>query len=89
MNKLEKGELKDIHASFPLPLAHSADIFCCGYAAENTFAATSYVIKSPGGNVLVDCPRFVPTLVKRLDEMGGIQYIFLTHMSLFVSFGAI
>jgi glyoxylase-like metal-dependent hydrolase (beta-lactamase superfamily II) len=34
----------------------------------------------PGkGNVLVDSPRFNPALAKRIEELGGVKYIFLTH----------
>lgn len=28
---------------------------------------------------MVDTPRFNPALAKRLQEMGGVKYIFLTH----------
>ncbi|MCI0612983.1 MBL fold metallo-hydrolase, partial [bacterium] len=31
------------------------------------------------GNVLVDSPRFAGPLVKRIEELGGIRFIFLTH----------
>ncbi|MFM6006323.1 MAG: MBL fold metallo-hydrolase, partial [Sphaerospermopsis kisseleviana] len=36
-------------------------------------------IQHPEGNILVDSPRFAPPLVKRLEEMGGIKYLFLSH----------
>mgnify|MGYP006278253643 CR=1 FL=1 len=39
----------------------------------------SYFIRRPEGNVLVDSPRFTPPLVKRLEAMGGIRYLYLTH----------
>lgn len=28
---------------------------------------------------MVDTPRFNPVLAKRLQELGGVKYIFLTH----------
>jgi hypothetical protein len=28
---------------------------------------------------MVDAPRFNPVLAKRIQDMGGIKYIFLTH----------
>lgn len=35
---------------------------------------------------MVDCPRYNPVLRKKLEEFGGLKYIFLTHQarSLFV-----
>ncbi len=27
----------------------------------------------------MDSPRFAPPLVKRLEEMGGVDYMYLTH----------
>jgi glyoxylase-like metal-dependent hydrolase (beta-lactamase superfamily II) len=44
-----------------------------------SIACESYLIVRPGGNVLVDTPRFNPVLAKRLQELGGVEYIFLTH----------
>ena len=43
------------------------------------FAATTYFIQRPEGNILIDSPRFTPPLVKRFEEMGGIRYLYLTH----------
>ena len=64
-------------ASFPIPVAEN--VYHCGYHAENSYGAASYLIVRPEGNVLVDSPRFAPPLVKRLEEMGGIRYLYLTH----------
>lgn len=44
-----------------------------------SIACESYLIVRPEGNVMVDTPRFNPVLAKRLQEMGGVKYIFLTH----------
>jgi hypothetical protein len=33
----------------------------------------------PQGNILVDSPRFNPVLAKRIQELGGVKYMFLTH----------
>ncbi len=32
-----------------------------------------------GGNVLVDSPRFAGSLVRRIEEMGGVSLMFLSH----------
>ncbi|BBN04497.1 hypothetical protein MPTK1_3g05170 [Marchantia polymorpha subsp. ruderalis] len=38
-----------------------------------------YFIQRPEGNILVDSPRFNERLAKRLETMGGVKYMFLTH----------
>jgi glyoxylase-like metal-dependent hydrolase (beta-lactamase superfamily II)/ferredoxin len=75
---VEKPE--DIQAaqqSFPIPVTEN--VYHCGYHAENSYGAASYLIVRPEGNVLVDSPRFAPPLVKRLEALGGIRYLYLTH----------
>ncbi len=64
--------------TFPIPVL--PDVFFCGYTSENSFGAWAYVIVRPGrGNILVDSPRFAGPLVRRLEEMGGVSLMFLTH----------
>jgi glyoxylase-like metal-dependent hydrolase (beta-lactamase superfamily II)/ferredoxin len=58
------------------------NIYFCGFTAESSFGAWSYLIVRPpekGGNVLVDSPRFATQLVRRIDAMGGVRTMFLTH----------
>lgn len=70
-------DIKQIQQSFPIPIADN--VFHCGYHAENSYGAASYLILRPEGNVLVDSPRFAPPLVRRLEELGGLRYLYLTH----------
>jgi glyoxylase-like metal-dependent hydrolase (beta-lactamase superfamily II)/ferredoxin len=66
--------------AFPSPVAEN--IYFCGFTSEASFGAWSYLILRPerfGGNVLVDSPRFASQLVKRIEAMGGLQWMFLTH----------
>lgn len=70
-------DIKQAQESIPILVAEN--VYHCGYHAESSFGAASYFIQRPEGNILVDSPRFSPPLVKRLEEMGGIQYIYLTH----------
>jgi glyoxylase-like metal-dependent hydrolase (beta-lactamase superfamily II)/ferredoxin len=70
-------DVKAAQQSFPIPVAEN--VYHCGYHAENSFGAASYVIQRPEGNVLVDSPRFLAPLVQRLEAMGGIRYLYLTH----------
>jgi glyoxylase-like metal-dependent hydrolase (beta-lactamase superfamily II)/ferredoxin len=55
------------------------DVYGCGYAAEASFGAASWLVVRPGGNVLVDSPRFARPLLRRIRELGGARYLFLTH----------
>jgi glyoxylase-like metal-dependent hydrolase (beta-lactamase superfamily II)/ferredoxin len=70
-------DIKDAQQSFPILVEEN--IYHCGYHAENSFGAASYLIVRSEGNVLVDSPRFTPPLVKRIEELGGIHYLYLTH----------
>ena len=70
-------DIKEVQAQFPLPVAEN--VYHCGYHAENSFGAASYFIQRPEGNILVDSPRFAPPLVKRLEALGGVRYLYLTH----------
>jgi glyoxylase-like metal-dependent hydrolase (beta-lactamase superfamily II)/ferredoxin len=70
-------DIQQVQQSFPIPITET--VYHCGYHAESSFGAASYLIQRSGGNVLVDSPRFAPPLVKRLEEMGGIRYLYLTH----------
>ncbi len=67
-------------AAFP---AHVADeVYFCGFTSEASFGAWSYLIVRPpeqGGNVLVDSPRFAGPLVRRIEQMGGVNLMFLSH----------
>jgi ferredoxin len=77
----EKRDLAAARAAFPLAVAE--DVFHCGYHAEASFGATSYLIARPperGGNVLVDSPRWNRGLVARLEALGGVRTLFLTHV---------
>lgn len=71
---------KDIKvAQQSLPLLVADNVYHCGYHAENSFGAASYFIQRAEGNILIDSPRFAAPLVKRLEEMGGVRYLYLTH----------
>jgi glyoxylase-like metal-dependent hydrolase (beta-lactamase superfamily II)/ferredoxin len=58
------------------------NVYYCGFNAESSFGAWSYLIARPeseGGNVLVDSPRYSSLLVKKFEELGGVRTMFLTH----------
>jgi glyoxylase-like metal-dependent hydrolase (beta-lactamase superfamily II)/ferredoxin len=72
-----KTDLNPAKQSFPLGLVPG--VYINGFNARDSFGADSYFIKHPKGNWLVDSPRFTKHLVKAFEDMGGIEYIFLTH----------
>ena len=64
------------------PVHVTDDVYFCGFTSESSFGAWAYLIVRPpdrGGNVLVDSPRFAGPLVKRIEEMGGVNLMFLSH----------
>ncbi|HEY3104097.1 MAG TPA: MBL fold metallo-hydrolase [Pyrinomonadaceae bacterium] len=66
--------------AFPELIAEN--VYYCGFNAESSFGAWSYLIVRPeeeGGNVLIDSPRFATQLVKKIDVIGGVRTMFLTH----------
>jgi glyoxylase-like metal-dependent hydrolase (beta-lactamase superfamily II) len=65
-------------AAFPRVI--DANVHHCGFHAESSFGAASWFIQRPQGNVMIDSPRFAMPLVKRIEQMGGIRTMFLTHI---------
>jgi glyoxylase-like metal-dependent hydrolase (beta-lactamase superfamily II) len=72
-----KVDPNTVRSAYPEPV--DENVYFCGYASRDSFGGASYLIVRPGGNVLVDSPRFARTLVARLEEMGGVRTMFLTH----------
>jgi glyoxylase-like metal-dependent hydrolase (beta-lactamase superfamily II)/ferredoxin len=73
-----KRDLTAARAAFPDPIEYP--VHHCGYHSEDSFGAASYLILRADGNVLVDSPRFARPLVERIEALGGIRYMHLTHM---------
>ncbi len=69
--------IKEVQQNLPALVAEN--IYHCGYHSEKSYGAASYLIVRPEGNILVDSPSFVPPLVKNIEAMGGIRYMYLTH----------
>jgi glyoxylase-like metal-dependent hydrolase (beta-lactamase superfamily II)/ferredoxin len=70
-------EMKAAQASLPIPIAEN--VYHCGYHSEKSYGAASYFIQRAEGNILIDSPRFAASLVKRLEALGGVRYLYLTH----------
>ena len=63
--------------AFPEEIADG--IFYLGYASEDSYGASSYLIRRPDGNVLVDSPRAAGPLLAGIKRLGGAKWLFLTH----------
>jgi glyoxylase-like metal-dependent hydrolase (beta-lactamase superfamily II)/ferredoxin len=64
------------------PMLLEDNVYFCGFTSESSFGAWSYLIVRPagdGGNILIDSPRFATQLLKRIEPMGGISRMLLTH----------
>ncbi|HEY2509403.1 MAG TPA: MBL fold metallo-hydrolase [Polyangiaceae bacterium] len=75
-----KADLSEAVSALPEHL--DDDVFYCGYAAESSFGAASYLLRrerQDGGNVLVDSPRAARPLMDRIEALGGVGTLFLTH----------
>jgi len=73
----EKLDSKAAAAAYPELV--DENVYFCGYASPNSYGAASYLITRPEGNILVDSPRYAKTLVRRIEEMGGISTLWFSH----------
>jgi len=71
------AETKIVSSVFPRLIED--DVYLCGFNSPKSYGATSYFIRHPAGNWMVDSPRFIPYLVERFEALGGLRTIFLTH----------
>lgn len=63
---------------FPQLLAEN--LWRLGYNDNSSAGAHPFFIRAKSGlNFMVDGPRFVPRLVKFIEEQGGLDHVLLTH----------
>ena len=70
-------DVKAVMRDFPLPI--ESPVFYCGYNSPKSYGGNSYFIQHPDGNWLIESPKFVTPIVSRLEALGGVAHIFLTH----------
>jgi glyoxylase-like metal-dependent hydrolase (beta-lactamase superfamily II)/ferredoxin len=61
------------------PLLIDGDVYYCGFTSPKSYGGSSYFVKHPRGNWLIDSPKYLPQLVRKFEALGGIATIFLTH----------
>lgn len=70
----------DVRSAFDtLPEPIEDGLYRCGFTSEKSFGAISWLVTRPEGNLLIDSPRFALPLVRRIEMLGGISSILLTH----------
>ncbi len=74
---IEKVDIKSAIAEFPIEI--EPGIFYNGFVSPDSYGASSYFLRHPDGNWMIDAPKWMPQLRDRFREMGGLRYIFLTH----------
>lgn len=77
IGRVAPAEALAVRGDFPLLLDDS--VYYCGFNSEKSYGGNSYFVRDPAGNWLVDSPKFLPHLVRRFEELGGVANIFLTH----------
>jgi glyoxylase-like metal-dependent hydrolase (beta-lactamase superfamily II)/ferredoxin len=77
IGRLGDDDVKAVMKDFPLAI--EGPVYYCGYNSPKSYGGNSYFIRHPAGNWLIDSPKFVTPLVQRLEALGGIAHIFLTH----------
>ena len=74
---LNGNDAKQVMDDFPLRLEDN--VYYAGYNSADSYGGNAYFVQHPDGNWLIDAPRYVRHLINRIDELGGLRYIFLTH----------
>lgn len=63
---------------FPLPL--DEHVYLCGHNSRQTAGANSYLLRRPGGRLMmIDTPRWSPVLAQRYEALGPVTDVLLTH----------
>jgi glyoxylase-like metal-dependent hydrolase (beta-lactamase superfamily II)/ferredoxin len=73
----DAGAAKTVLDDFPLLIEEP--VYYCGFTSPKSYGGNSYFIRSADGNWLIDSPKFLPRLVRRMEQFGGVAHIFLTH----------
>jgi glyoxylase-like metal-dependent hydrolase (beta-lactamase superfamily II)/ferredoxin len=73
------AEDRPAEAMDDFPLLIEEPVYYCGFTSPQSSGGSSYFVRHPAGNWLIDSPKFLPRLVRRFEQLGGIAHMFLTH----------
>lgn len=88
IGSVSRADLRAAVAAFPEPVWSVAGIdddddtgtvYYCGFSSPDSYGASAWLIRRPGGNVLVDSPRAAAPLMRRVEALGGVRWMILTH----------
>lgn len=73
--------LEEVPDPFPMALdGPDGAVYLCGHNSRQTAGANSYLLRRPGGTVMmVDTPRWSPSLAARYEKLGPVTDVLLTH----------
>lgn len=71
------NDAKQAGNDFPLPI--DGRVYYCGFNSPKSYGGNSYFLRRSTGNWLIDSPKYLKHLARRLEALGGVQRIFLTH----------
>jgi hypothetical protein len=74
--------VKAAKEDFPLEIDPQAlpGVYHMGFHAASTYGAAAYFIRgSRGPNVMFDVPRYSPGLAEKLEQMGGLHILVMSH----------
>ena len=72
-----RAEMREGTGAFPQLIADN--VYHCGYYSAGSYGSASYLVVRPEGNLLIDSPCFARQLVRRIEELGGVATMFLSH----------
>lgn len=61
------------------PMEVAPGVWRTGSNSPDTAGGNAFVVRRPAGNLLIDGPRFTPSLRDAIGRLGGIRSILLTH----------
>lgn len=73
--------VKQALEAFPAEIdpTHIPGVYHLGFHSPVTFGATSYLVRRPEGNLMIDTPRYNSRLAAKIEAQGGLRYMLLTH----------
>ncbi|MDP2315213.1 MAG: MBL fold metallo-hydrolase [Pseudomonadota bacterium] len=77
IGSVSRADLRAAVAAFPEEVLPGVDY--CGFASPDSYGASAWLVRRPEGNVLVDSPRAAGPLLRRVEALGGVRFMFLTH----------
>ena len=72
-----RTDLREARDRFPEDVCEG--VLDVGYACRQAGGAAAWLLLRPEGNVLVDVPRYAKPLLAKVEALGGVAYIVVTH----------